>query len=192
MRVRGALLTEIGDHSIALGRNLVKIPLHPDWNLVCCPSRVCANGRKSHDDVDTSGWVRAVAGQAYDQAKEREFLASLREARGLVGSMEKPSPRHMMGQRPYDGRSLSLAVSPRVHGHALHLWHSRHSSAIPARPDSRMSTIYCLSGVNRPVTGTSPSGIASASLQVLLFQASLCAVGWDAYCAPQAVIHDDV
>jgi len=48
--------------------------------------------------------------KAYDEAKERELLAFLREARGLVGSMERPWPRHVMGRPPYDGRALVLTV----------------------------------------------------------------------------------
>ena len=48
--------------------------------------------------------------KAYDRAKERELLAFLREAKTLVGSMEKPWPRHVMGRPPYDGRGLVLCV----------------------------------------------------------------------------------
>jgi len=48
--------------------------------------------------------------KAYDRAKEGEFLALLRKARELVGSIEKAWPRHVMSRPPYDGRGLVLAV----------------------------------------------------------------------------------
>lgn len=54
--------------------------------------------------------MHVVDWKAYDKAKERELLAFLREARELVGSMERPWPRHVMGRPPYDGRGLVLTV----------------------------------------------------------------------------------
>jgi hypothetical protein len=48
--------------------------------------------------------------KAYDRAKQEELLAFVREARELVGSMEEPWKRHVMGRPPYEGRPLVLCL----------------------------------------------------------------------------------
>jgi len=50
--------------------------------------------------------VILVDWKSYDKSKEKELLAFLREAKELVGSMDEPWKRHVMGRPPYDPRSV--------------------------------------------------------------------------------------
>ncbi len=44
--------------------------------------------------------------KSYDKSKEKELLAFLREAKELVGLMDEPWKRCVMGRPPYDSRTL--------------------------------------------------------------------------------------
>lgn len=48
--------------------------------------------------------------KTYDKAKQRELLAFLEEGRKLVGAIEEPWRRRVMGRPPYDGRALVLVL----------------------------------------------------------------------------------